>query len=83
MDISTKTKIVRRFHAYMNSMESAAAAENNLVELIGADILAKTPIHGMSINVNVGDCDAETAFLLRTLFTEAINKYPQFDIKVE
>lgn len=83
MDISTKAEIVRRWQAYMGCMESAAAAENNLVELIDTDIFAKTPIHGMSINVNVGDCDAETASLLRTLFTEAINKYPQFDIKVE
>lgn len=83
MDTFAKAEIVRRWQAYMDCMESAAAAENNLVELIDTDIFAKTPIHGMSINVNVGDCDAETASLLRGLFEEATAKYPQFDIKVE
>lgn len=82
MDTFAKAEIVRRWQAYMDCMESAAAAENNLVELIDTDIFAKTPIHGMSINVNVGDCDAETASLLRGLFEEATAKYPQFGIKV-
>ena len=83
MGTFTKAEIVRSWQSYMDCMESAAAAENNLVELVGADIFAKAPIHGMSINVNVGDCDAETASLLRTLFTEAINKYPEFDFEIE
>lgn len=83
MDFFAKAEIVRAWQTYMDCMESAAAAENNLVDLVGADIFAKTPIHGMSINVNVGGCDAETASSLRTLFAEAINKYPEFDFKVE
>lgn len=76
-----KAELVQKYQAFMRSMESAAAAENNFVELVGCDIF-KSPIHGSSINVALSECDDETASLLRTLFEEGEKKYPQFDIKV-
>lgn len=77
-----KAELVQKYQAFMRSMESAAAAENNFVELVGCDIFFKSPIHGSSINVTLSKCDDETASLLQTLFEEGEKNYPQFDIKI-